>query len=105
MRPPAIHHPPADELLLSLAAGTLPTGIRLVTEIHLELCAACRERVAMLRAVGGALIEEEAAAPMRDDALARAFARIDAMDAIEAVAGADGVAVPRKVPAPPPLPT
>ena len=105
MRPPDIHHHPADELLLSLAAGTLPTGIRLVTEIHLELCAACRERVAMLRAVGGALIEEEAAAPMRDDALAQAFARIDAMDAIEAAAGANGAAIPRKVPAPPPLPT
>ena len=36
MRPPDIHHHPADELLLSLAAGTLPTGIRLVTEIHLS---------------------------------------------------------------------
>jgi len=101
MLPPDIHHHPDDELLLSLAAGGLPTGIRLVTEVHLELCASCRERVAMLRAVGGAILEEETPVAMRDDALARALARIDAL---EAGNSDDASAAPRKVPAPPPLP-
>jgi putative transcriptional regulator len=93
-----IRHHPADELLLSLAAGLLPTGLRLVAQTHLELCPACRARVAALRAIGGALIEEQPAAALRDDALVRTLARIDALDAAPAT-------VPvRKVAAPPPLP-
>lgn len=97
MLPTEIRHHPADEMLLALAAGSLPVGLRLVTQVHLELCPACRERVATLRAIGGALLEDETPAPMREDAFAAAMARIDALDAAE-------VAEPRKVPAPPPLP-
>ncbi|MDH0863823.1 ChrR family anti-sigma-E factor [Mitsuaria sp. GD03876] len=110
MPSPDIRHHPADELLLSLAAEALPTALRLVVETHLELCPACRERVAMLRAVGGTVLEEEPAAPMRDDALDRAFARIDALereDAALARERADGGSPPSRpvpVPAPPPLP-
>jgi len=106
MTPSDIHHHPADELLLSLAADGLPIGLRLVVETHLELCPACRERVAMLRAVGGAVLEEQPAAAMREDALGRAFARIDMLeqrDAAEAAAGRPATR-PRKALAPPPLP-
>nr|WP_297531790.1 ChrR family anti-sigma-E factor [uncultured Roseateles sp.] len=98
---PEIRHHPADELLLSLASGALPIGMRLVTETHLELCPACRERMAMLRALGGAVLEEQPEATMREDALARAFDRVDQL---ERTGRADGAPVPRKVPAPPPLP-
>lgn len=99
--PPDIRHHPADELLLSLVSGALSIGMRLVTDTHLELCPACRERVAMLRALGGAVLEAQPAATMREDALARAFDRIDRLEQEDLAAG---TAVPRKVPAPPPLP-
>lgn len=102
MLPPLeIRHHPADELLLSLVSGALPIGLRLVTQTHLELCPACRERVAMLRAVGGAVLDEQPEAAMRADALARALDRIDQLEQAER---ADGTPTPRKVPAPPPLP-
>ncbi|WP_331616244.1 ChrR family anti-sigma-E factor [Roseateles sp.] len=102
MLPPLeIRHHPADELLLSLVSGALPIGLRLVTQTHLELCPACRERVAMLRALGGAVLDEQPEAPMRADALARAFGRIDQLEQAER---AGGTPTPRKVPAPPPLP-
>ncbi len=104
MTPSDIHHHPADELLLSLAADGLPIGLRLVVETHLELCAACRERVAMLRAVGGAVLEEQPAAAMREDALGRAFARIDTLEQQGAAAAGRPAARPRKALAPPPLP-
>lgn len=91
-----IQHHPFDEHLLALAAGTLPVGIRLVTLTHLELCRTCRDRLAMLEALGGVVLEEQPAAPMRDDALEKAFAAIDALD--------PEVPRPLKVAGPPPLP-
>lgn len=102
MLPPLdIRHHPADELLLSLVSGALPIGLQLVTETHLELCPACRERVAMLRALGGVVLDEQPEAPLREDALARAFDRIDQLEQAERATGSP---MPRKVPAPPPLP-
>jgi putative transcriptional regulator len=90
-----IRHHPADELLLAYASGTLGVGMRAVVAVHLELCPACRATVAALRAVGGALLEDETAAPLREDALARTLARIDASQPLVA---------PRKANPPPPLP-
>ncbi|MCH7344021.1 ChrR family anti-sigma-E factor [Pelomonas sp. CA6] len=103
MEPLDIRHHPADELLLSLAAGALPIGMQLVVQTHLELCPACRARVALLRSVGGALLDEQPAAPMREDALARVLARIDQAQRAEA-AGPDAARPPRRVAPPPPLP-
>ena len=105
MLPPLeIRHHPADELLLSLVSGALPIGLRLVTQTHLELCPACRERVAMMRAVGGAVLDEQPEAPLRADALARTLDRIDQLEQAERAERAGGTPTPRKVPAPPPLP-
>ena len=98
MPAPDIRHHPADDLLLARATCTLAVGLRLVLDTHLELCAACRERLAMLRAVGGALLEEQPPAPLRADALARTMARIDQLEQQA------GDVRPRIVPAPPPLP-
>lgn len=97
MEPLDIRHHPADELLLDYAGGALPAGSRVVLATHFELCPTCQARVTALRAMGGALLEDEAAAPLRDDALARALARIDALQASASVA-------PRKANPPPPLP-
>ena len=106
MLPLSIRHHPDDDLLLALAAGRLSTGIRLVTESHVELCKACQHRMAVLQAVGGQLLEELPAAPMASDALDRALARIDNLEAAgTAAASASGAALrPARVPAPPPLP-
>lgn len=90
-----IRHHPADDLLLAHAAGSLPTVQRLVLDAHVELCATCRSRMAALDALGGVLLDELPAAPLREDALARTLARLD--DVVP-------VAAPVKVSAPPPLP-
>ena len=107
MEPLDIRHHPADEWLLALAAGSLSTGMRLVTETHLELCPDCRARLTMFRALGGAVLEGQSPAAMRGDALSRALDRIDEIEKIEALeseAAASLPAKPRKVSAPPPLP-
>jgi putative transcriptional regulator len=98
MEPLNIRHHPADEQLLSLASGALPPALRRVTQIHIELCPTCQARVAALRAIGGLVLEEQPVAAMREDALDRTMARIDAIES------ANTSPVTRKVSAPPPLP-
>lgn len=98
MAPLTIHHHPGDEQLLALAARTLPIGPQLVMQAHLELCPACRARSAALRALGGAVLEEQPAAPMRPDALQRTLAHIGRDEAHRAAPAVHHVA------APPPLP-
>jgi putative transcriptional regulator len=77
-------HHPSDETLMAHAAGTLAAGPRLVVDIHLDGCPRCREAVRGFEALGGALLEEIAPAPMADGALDALFARIDAEDAASA---------------------
>ncbi len=104
LEPPDIRHHPDDALMLSFAAGgRLSAGLRLLVATHLELCPACRARAAALQAVGGLLLEEEPAATMREDALVRAMARIDAQEDAEAEQAA-AARPPRKAVPPPPLP-
>ncbi|MDR6521755.1 putative transcriptional regulator [Variovorax paradoxus] len=91
-----IRHHPDDGLLLARASGQLPTGTRLVLASHLELCPLCRERARTLDALGGILLDELEPVPMADDALARTWAAIDALES----APAETV----RVSAPPPLP-
>ncbi|MEP9351988.1 ChrR family anti-sigma-E factor [Xanthobacter sp. KR7-65] len=68
---------PGDETLLRYAAGTLPSGPRLVVQVHLSGCPACRSAVAGFEAVGGALLEAETPAATAPDALSRALSRLD----------------------------
>jgi putative transcriptional regulator len=73
---PPVHHPP-DELLLDYAAGATdePTSLMLAT--HLTLCPECRDIVARLESVGGALLEEIEPAALAPDALDCLLARLD----------------------------
>ncbi|MBO9514901.1 MAG: cupin domain-containing protein [Variovorax sp.] len=73
-----IHHHPADDLLLGLAAGDLTGGVSVLTASHVETCAFCRERLRTLEAAGGLLLEELMPATLSADALARTMAAIDA---------------------------
>jgi putative transcriptional regulator len=74
----SLAHHPSEELLLDFAAGRLEHGPALVLKAHLGACPDCRGETARLEAVGGVLMAALPAAPMADDALARALARIEA---------------------------
>jgi putative transcriptional regulator len=73
-----INHHPADDLLLALAAGRLPPGPALLLGVHLEGCADCRQRLHLLHALGGALIEDGEPLALAPEAWARTLQRIDA---------------------------
>lgn len=53
----ARHHPDTD-VLLAHAAGELDLAGRVLLESHLELCPACADEVAALRAPGGSWLRE-----------------------------------------------
>jgi putative transcriptional regulator len=56
-----IRHHASDPLLMAYSAGTLPEAFSLVVATHVSLCDDCRARLMSFDAVGGALIEDEAA--------------------------------------------
>jgi putative transcriptional regulator len=68
---------PAPETLVEYASGALKTGARLVLGLHLQACEACRDEVACLEAVGGALLAAEPEAKLSADALDRALASLE----------------------------
>lgn len=70
-----IRHHISDQILLAYAGGQLPEAFSLVVATHLSLCDECRARSGAFDALGGAMLEAEAA-PMEDDAMEAAMARI-----------------------------
>ncbi|MGU3493461.1 ChrR family anti-sigma-E factor [Xanthobacteraceae bacterium A53D] len=72
----AIRHHPSDETLVAYAAGTLSAGPAVVAESHIGQCSICRERLAVFRAAGGAMLDGLPPTDMEMDALVRAQARI-----------------------------
>ena len=54
-----------DSTLLSFAAGSLPTALAVVAAAHLAVCPRCRDEVAMMELVGGALLGDLSGAAMR----------------------------------------
>jgi putative transcriptional regulator len=70
-------HPAPEELLLDFATGALPQAPALAVALHVGLDPQARRAVDGLNAVGGALIEDEAAASLDDAALERVMARLD----------------------------
>ena len=87
-----IRHHPDDALLLAHVAGNLPTGAAIVVESHLEVCSTCCERLQVLQAMGGVLLEDIAPVAMQPDALTRALAAIDGVDVGMPAASAAGAA-------------
>jgi putative transcriptional regulator len=83
------NHPAPDELLLDYATGVLPEGPALAVSLHVALDPAARRTVDRLRAMGGALLEEEGGSELGETALANVLARLD------------GVAVEPETPVPP----
>ncbi len=71
-----LHHP-ADDLLLAVAAGRLSPGPALLLDVHLAGCAACRARLRLLNAIGGALVDEAPPQPLAADAWEQTLRRIE----------------------------
>jgi putative transcriptional regulator len=69
-----IRHHISDPLLMAYSAGTLPEAFSLVVATHISLCDDCRARLMSFDALGGSLIEDEAAelaGPGIDEIMAR----------------------------------
>lgn len=66
-----------DEILLDVAAGTAPEAVALFVAAHAALSPEARAVTRQLDAVGGALLEGLAPAPLATDARARALAALD----------------------------
>lgn len=72
-----IRHHVDDDLLLAQAAGRLRAGLSLVVGVHLDGCTECRQRLRLLEAVGGALVEASEPLPLAPEAWTRTLERID----------------------------
>jgi putative transcriptional regulator len=71
-----VHHP-ADELLLSYAAGATNEAVSLVVATHLALCPVCRHTLAKVESIGGAMLESVTPVPLDGDALDSVLSRLD----------------------------
>ena len=71
-----VHHL-SDELLTAYAAGLLAEPLVLLAQTHLAMCGSCRDRERELRAIGGAMLERDAAERMSDGLRARVLAALD----------------------------
>ncbi len=60
----SITHHLDDATLMSFAAGSLPQALAAVAAAHVAVCAHCRDEVAMLERIGGALVADMPAAAM-----------------------------------------
>lgn len=73
-----IKHHLSDDLLMAYAAGNLSEAFSLAVATHISLCDECRAALIAHETLGGAILDSQnALAPMSDDALARAMARLD----------------------------
>ena len=54
----SITHHPDDSTLMSYAAGSLPAPLAVVAAAHLAICPRCREEVAIMEMLGGALLAD-----------------------------------------------
>ena len=70
-------HHPTEVVLAGYASGALADGPSLTVSAHLDHCPACRARVRLFEQVGGALLADVPEVEMAEDALAKAFARLE----------------------------
>ena len=77
-----IKHHLNDGLLMGYASGNLPEAFSLVVATHISLCDECRARLESFDAIGGVLIDEDAAVEMTATALEATFERIAEIPAV-----------------------
>ncbi|MDB5660948.1 MAG: transcriptional regulator [Cypionkella sp.] len=78
----SIRHHLSDALLIAYAAGNLPEAFGLVVATHVSMCDDCRAQLATFEAVGGAVLDGDAAVAMTDGALDAVMARLGAPEII-----------------------
>jgi putative transcriptional regulator len=78
-----IAHHPSDALLLAYASGAADEAISLIIAVHMSYCSLCRSRSRKLEAIGGALLEDLAPAPLARDARESAMAKLDSAQLYE----------------------
>ncbi len=72
-----IKHHLTDDLLMAYAAGSLPEAFDLMVATHISLCDHCRARAESFDAVGGSVLEDQAAdVTMGQESLAATMAMI-----------------------------
>ncbi len=76
-----IKHHPAEEMLLDFAAGAMSEGAALAVASHVTMCGSCRGDVAVIEAVGGALLESTEGEATSAGILDRTLAMLDMPDA------------------------
>jgi putative transcriptional regulator len=54
----SITHHPDDSTLLSYAAGSLPAALAVIVAAHVSVCPRCRDEVATMELLGGALLAD-----------------------------------------------
>ncbi|GAA5442409.1 anti-sigma-E factor ChrR [Microbulbifer sp. NBRC 101763] len=72
-----IRHHPDNNLLLEYAAGSLARGPSLVVAAHIQMCADCRSHYHSLNCLGGSLLNQSPAQPLKSKAFECLIARID----------------------------
>lgn len=72
-----IGHHVAEETLFAYAAGTTDEATGLLVATHVTLCRGCRTALGAAEAIGGALLEDAAQAPLKGDAWQRMLCRLD----------------------------
>lgn len=71
-------HRPPPEMLLDHASGALPASMSLAIAAHASLCPDTRAEIARFEQLGGALLDNLDPATLRESALARTLAQLDA---------------------------
>lgn len=71
------HHPQQEELL-EYATGAADEWLAVMVACHLTFCPRCRDEVALLDALGGALLGDSDGAPVVDGALEASLSKLDA---------------------------
>ena len=84
----SLSHHPSEALLLDYALGSLAEGWSLAVAAHLSLCPMCRQQVAEMEALGGALMDDCPPAIAGDALWQRVAARMDALEGAREVAAA-----------------
>jgi putative transcriptional regulator len=72
-----INHHLSGATLTAYAMGTIPEALSLVAATHITYCEACRREVLAAEWSGGAMIEAQAPATLREDALEQVLAKLD----------------------------
>lgn len=72
----ASFHPP-DEFLVAYGAGSLDEATALLIATHVALCPRCRNEIARIETLGGAMLDDLPLAELRAGALDAVLARLD----------------------------